>query len=142
MIREARPSDATRLRAIQTSALDEPWPELLDVGIEGPPLVLVLDAGGPAAYALVVPDRPVAYLAEFAVAPAMQGQGLGTALMDGLLERLREAGFETVRLTAREDDERARSFYDGFGFSKAEDLPGHYDDGDGVLLVREFDTSE
>ncbi|RLM97456.1 N-acetyltransferase [Haloarcula sp. Atlit-7R] len=138
MIREARPEDEARLRAIQTNTLDEPWPELLGVGIDGPPLVLVLDIGEPLGYALVVPDPPVAYLAEFAIAPGKQGQGLGTALMDGLLDRLRTREFETVRLTARTDDEQARGFYDGFGFSVADELPGHYDDGDGVLLVRDL----
>lgn len=135
MIREARPGDETRLRAIQTNALDEPWPELLGVGVDGPPLVLVLDIGEPLGYALVVPDHPVAYLAEFAITPRKQGQGLGTTLMNGLLDRLRAGGFDTVRLTARADDERVRSFYNGFGFSVADELPGHYADGDGVLLV-------
>ncbi|AAV46624.1 MULTISPECIES: N-acetyltransferase [Haloarcula] len=138
MIREARSEDEVRLRAIQTNALDEPWPELLGVGIDGPPLVLVLDIGEPLGYALVVPDHPVAYLAEFAIAPGKQGQGLGTTLMNGLLDRLRTSGFETVRLTARADDNRARSFYDGFGFSVADELPDHYDDGDGVLFVRDL----
>ncbi|KAA9398483.1 N-acetyltransferase [Haloarcula sp. CBA1130] len=138
MIRKARSEDEATLRAIQTNALDEPWPELLGVGINGPPLVLVLDIGEPVGYALVVPDHPVAYLAEFAVTPGKQGQGLGTTLMDGLLERLRAGGFETVRLTARADDGRVRSFYDGFEFSVADELPDHYDDGDGVLLVRDL----
>ena len=138
MIREARPEDEVRLRAIQTDTLAEPWPELLGVGIDGPPLVLVLDIGEPVGYALVVPDHPVAYLAEFAIATERQGQGLGTALMDGVLDRLRTGGFETVRLTARANDQRVRSFYDGFGFSVADELPDHYDDGDGVLLVRDL----
>lgn len=138
MIREARSADEPRLRTIQSNALDEPWPELLNVAVDGPPLVLVLEVSEPVGYALVVPDRPIAYLAEFAIAPAMQGQGFGTALMDGLLDRLQTSGFETIRLTARADDERARSFYDGFEFSVADELPDHYDDGDGVLLVRDL----
>ena len=137
MIREARPADEPRLEAIQTAALDEPWPELLDVAVEGAPLVLVRDVGaGPVAYALVVPDHPVAYLAELAVAPPLQGQGHGSTLLTALLERLRTAGFERLRLTARADDERVRSFYESFDFTVAEELPDHYDDGDGVALVR------
>lgn len=137
MIRPARPTDEDRLRAIQSAALDEPWVELLDVGIEGAPLVLVVDHGaGPIAYTLVVPDHPTAYVAELAVAPGMQGEGHGTALLEALLARLRNEGFEQVRLTARSDDERVRSFYDSFDFTVAEQLPDHYDDGDGVLLVR------
>jgi len=137
MIREGRPADEPRLRAIQSAALEEPWPELLDVAVEGAPHLLVRDVGaGPVAYALVVPDRPVAYLAELAVAPPVQGEGHGTALLTALLDRLGTAGFERVRLTARADDERVRSFYDSFDFAVDDHLPDHYEDGDGVALVR------
>ena len=140
MIRPAVAADESRLQAIQSAALDDPWPGLLDVAIDGTPHILVLDEGdGPVAYALTVPDRPVAYVAELAVAPGLQGQGYGTKLLGALLDRLDGDGFETVRLTARADDERARSFYDGFGFTADGTLPDHYDDGgDGVLLVREL----
>ncbi|WP_324663846.1 GNAT family N-acetyltransferase [Haloarcula sediminis] len=140
MIRPARPADESRLRAIQSAALSDPWQELLAVAIDGPPHVLVLDEGeGAIAYALTVPDHPVAYVAELAVAPAMQGQGYGSELLGALFDDLRERGFETVRLTARADDERVRSFYDRFGFSVEDELPGHYDDGGaGVLLVRQL----
>jgi len=137
MIRPARPADESRLRAIQSAALDDPWPELLDVAIDGAPRVLVADEGeGPIGYGLTVPDHPVAYVAELAVAPGLQGQGHGSALLSTLIAELRENGFETVRLTARAEDDRVRSFYDGFGFDVEADLPGHYDDGgDGVLLT-------
>lgn len=140
MIRPAVPADESRLRAIQSAALDDPWEELLAVAVDGPPQVLVVDENeGAIAYALTVPDQPVAYVAELAVAPGLQGQGHGTELLSALFEELRTNGFETVRLTARADDERVRSFYDGFGFSVEADLPEHYDDGgDGVLLVRDL----
>jgi len=140
MIRPAVPADEPRLRAIQSAALDYPWAELLAVAINGAPHVLVVDEGeGAVAYTLTVPDHPVAYVAELAVAPGMQNQGYGTELLSTLLGELRDNGFETIRLTARADDERVRSFYDGFEFAVEDDLPGHYDDGDdGVLLVREL----
>ncbi|MFC6757412.1 MULTISPECIES: GNAT family N-acetyltransferase [Haloarcula] len=140
MIRAAVDADESRLRTIQSAALDDSWPELLDVAIDGAPHVLVLDEGeGPIAYTLTVPDHPVAYVAELAVAPGLQGQGYGTELLGSLLEELRDCGFETVRLTARADDERVRSFYGRFGFSAEGELADHYDDGGaGVLLVREL----
>jgi ribosomal-protein-alanine N-acetyltransferase len=135
MIREARASDRARLRYVQSAALDEPWPGLLDVAIDGPPTVLVVTDGVLVGYALVVPDRPVAYLAELAVDPAFQGRGYGSTLLGALLDRLRAAGFETLRLTARADDERVRAFYDRFGFEREDRIPDHYEDGDGALLV-------
>jgi len=140
MIRPAIPADEPRLRAIQSAALDDPWPELLDVAVDGAPRVLVADEGeGPLGYVLTVPDHPVAYVAEIAVAPGSQGAGHGSRLLDALLGRLRSEGFDTVRLTARVDDDRARSFYDGFEFVVVDELPGHYSDGgDGVLLAREL----
>ena len=137
MIRPARPADETRLRAIQSAALDEPWQDLLAVAIKGAPVLLVRDPGaGPVAYALLVTDHPTAYLAELAVAPPAQRQGHGTALLTAVLDRVRAAGFAELRLTARADDERARSFYDDFDFTVADRLPDHFDHGDGVLLVR------
>ncbi len=138
MIREAKSGDYPALRAIQESALSDPWPDLLELGVDGPPLVLVLATERPIAYALVVPDDAVAYVAEFAVAPPRQGQGHGSKLMAALLDRLREDGVETVRLTARADDERARSFYATFGFDVVDEVPDHYDDGDGVVLARDL----
>ena len=43
MIRPAVAAEESRLRAIQSAALDDPWPELIDVAIDGAPHVLVLD---------------------------------------------------------------------------------------------------
>lgn len=135
MIREGRPEDWPRLRLIQQVALDEPWPELLEAALDGPPLVLVIETDRPVGYALVVPDEPVAYLAEFAVAPDHQGEGLGSALMDALLERLATRGVETVRLTARADDESVHAFYEGHGFGVVDRIPEHYEECDGLVFA-------
>lgn len=137
MIRPAEPADYPALRAIQEAALDEHWPDLLELGVDGPPICLVVETDRPVGYALVVGGDGVAYVAELAVAPAEQGQGHGSELMTALVDRLRSAGFETVRLTARADDDRVRSFYETFGFDVVDTVPGHYDDGgDAVVLAR------
>jgi ribosomal-protein-alanine N-acetyltransferase len=125
------------LRRIQTAALSDPWPELLELSLGEPSLVLVRETDDPVGYALVVPDGDVAYLAELAVAPAHQGVGHGTALMEALLERLADDGVETVRLTARADDERVHEFYRQFGFAVVDEVPDHYDDADGLLFERD-----
>ncbi|MDG5776434.1 N-acetyltransferase [Haloarculaceae archaeon H-GB2-1] len=136
-VREAVADDRPRLSAIQTAALDEQWPELLELALDGPPLCLLVETDRPVGYALVIADDETAYVAEFAVAPSEQGQGYGSTLMEALLSRLSERGREQVRLTVRADDERAQSFYADHGFAVLERVPDHYaDGGDGLLLSR------
>ncbi|MFD1585350.1 GNAT family N-acetyltransferase [Halorientalis brevis] len=156
MIRDATPQDRSRIRAIQLAALDEPWPELLDPAIEGPPIVLVTTAtpdstadgsttepgaarrpgDEPVGYAVAIPEGDCAYLAEFAVAAGYRRSGRGSALMDALCRRLADEGFEALRLTVKMGDEVARSFYDSQGFRVRSLLPHHYESGDGLQLVR------
>jgi ribosomal-protein-alanine N-acetyltransferase len=157
-VRDARPGDLPRLRAIQTVTLAEPWPELLAVAVDGPPVCLVYTAphldtdtgadsdsvldsasrSSPTGYALAVADEDAGYLAELAVAEGHRGEGQGSALLDALVDRLRDRGVGTLRVTVRERDERARSFYASHGFVDRERLPDHYEDCDGRLLEREL----
>jgi len=136
MIREGEPADWSRLRQIQAATLSDPWPELLETALGEPSLVLVLERSEPIGYALVVPDSDIAYLAEFAIAPDQQGNGNGTVLMRALLDRLASDGIETVRLTARADDERVQAFYRKEGFSVVDRVLDHYETGDGLLFER------
>jgi ribosomal-protein-alanine N-acetyltransferase len=137
-IRHGEPADLPRLRAIQTAALAEPWPELLETAVEGPdgpPACHVVADGRPLGYALVVGESEgVAYVPELAVHPAEQGQGLGSQLLGWLRERLSAAGYKQLRLTVQAADERARRFYDRHGFQRRERLPDHFESGDGILL--------
>jgi ribosomal-protein-alanine N-acetyltransferase len=139
VVREARPEDLPRLRAIRAASLRETPPLLLDVAVRGVGVVLVATAPGvaePVGYALTMRDgeREVAYLAELAVAPGHRRRGHGSALLSAVLDRL--ADHEELRLTARADDDRARAFYEAAGFERLERLPDHYADGDGVLYGR------
>ena len=140
MIRPARTADLPHLRAIQTASLAEPWDGLLEPAIDGPPVVFVVtdEADQPRGYAVAIPQDTVAYLAELAVAPGYRGDGRGSRLLASLCDRLAADGFEALELTVRADDERARDFYDTNGFVEQERLPDHYEDGDGLLLARQF----
>ena len=129
-VRAATEADLPRLLAIQATALDSGWPELLRSGVSGPPLVLVTGTG-PAGYALAIADDSVS-LVELAVAPAHQNMGHGSALLAAVCAR-----GQRVTLTTRRDNDGARRFYERHGFHTAKRLPGHYDGDDGVLLVRQ-----
>jgi len=152
-IRPATPDDRTALRAIQLAALPEPAPDLLALGIEGPLLVLVAETDRPVGYALAATEQSadtgnpadsdsVGYLAELAVAPPEQEQGHGSALLSATVDRLRERGCDRLRVTARADDEAARSFYIERGFTVTEQLPDYFESSDGVALVRRFGNDE
>ena len=88
----------------------------------------------PVGYALAVGSRPT-HLAELAVAPGHRNAGHGSALLTAILDECEEC-----RLTARADDERARRFYERHGFRVEEYLPNHYEDADGVAMVRQPDS--
>ncbi|WP_336002260.1 GNAT family N-acetyltransferase [Halorientalis halophila] len=140
MIRPAAESDLPHLRAIQRVSLAEPWDGLLEPAVVGPPVVLVVTdhaTSEPVGYAVAIPDDDGAYLAEIAVAPDHRGEGNGSRLLEALCDRLAVEGFETVRLTVREGDERARSFYADHGFSVQSRLPEHYEDDDGLVMARD-----
>lgn len=137
-VRDARPADLPRLRAIQAVSLAEPWPELLAVAVDGPPFCLVHGDSDPTGYALGVTDGDAAYLAELAVARGYRGEGQGSALLAALDDRLRNRDVATLRVTVRAVDDRARSFYESNGFAVTAPLPDRYDAGDGLLLEREL----
>jgi ribosomal-protein-alanine N-acetyltransferase len=112
------------------------------VAVDGPPVCLVYaDSGsgsGPTGYALAVADDDAGYLAELAVADGHRGAGQGSALLAALVDRLRDDGVDTLRVTVRDVDERARSFYESHGFVDRERLPDHYEGCDGRLLERDL----
>ena len=135
-IREAQPEDRARLRAIQTVTLAEPWPELLAAAVDGPLTCLVYADPEPTGYALAVAGDETGYLVELAVAAGHRGQGRGSVLLDALVDRFRDRGVTTLRVTVRVVDERARSFYETRGFEERERLSDHYEDCDGLLLAR------
>lgn len=136
-VRPVSPADRSTLAAIQSEALVEPSPDLLTAAFDGPLLGLVAVDGSPVGYLLALHDDARGYLPELAVAPARQGEGIGSALLSAVCERLRERGVETVRVTARASDDRARGFYETRGFERVDCVPDHYADGtDGVVYER------
>jgi ribosomal-protein-alanine N-acetyltransferase len=144
-VRDARETDRSRIEHIQQSALDDPWEDLLAVAFQGPPLALVVTEDGadrPIGYAITLVDDPDAYVAEFAIEAGHRRNGHGTALMRAILDRLRQHGFETVRLTTPVDDDRARSFYESLGFEVVDRLPEHYDDRPGLALAYRLSKEE
>ncbi len=137
-VRPGERPDLPHLRRIQTAALAEPAPDLLRAAAgDGPPGLFVADDGGPVGYTVLVTGQ-VAYLPELAVAPARQGEGVGTALLESVVATLRRraGGPDSLRVTARAGDNRARRFYRSRDFEVVERLPDFFETEDGVAMVR------
>lgn len=67
--------------------------------------------------------RGQGHLAQVAVLPAFQGQGLGRQLMGFNLAGLRARGFETLSLMVSRENETARSIYRRLGFRTVLQFP-------------------
>lgn len=136
-VRRATPADLDVLRTIQTSALAEPWPELLETAVRGPLPLFVAVEHRPVGYAALVPgpDR-TAYMPELAVSPERQGEGIGSQLVAAVVRFLEQEGYTRLRVTVRAVDNRARQFYERCGFERHGRLDDHFESGDGLVFLR------
>jgi ribosomal protein S18 acetylase RimI-like enzyme len=64
-----------------------------------------------------------AYLEELYVVPALRGQGIGRALLEGAIETARGEGATHMELGTSESDEAARALYESAGFTNREGSP-------------------
>lgn len=62
--------------------------------------------------------RSIGHVANLAVAPPYQGQGVGRRLMGAAVRHLRERGMDYARVETLEDNERARNLYPSAGFKE------------------------
>jgi GNAT superfamily N-acetyltransferase len=97
---------------------DTVWRWIFDAGNELEALVAVDAAGAVVGLAhyrpLLRPLRATiaGFLDDLFVEPKLRGTGVAQALMQGLAERGRAAGWPSIRWLTAEDNYRARSFYD------------------------------
>jgi len=100
-----------------------PDPERFFDERHGPEDVLVAEVGGRVAgyvrlsHPTPLPaSRHVLYVSGVAVDPAVQGQGVGRALVEGALAHARERGIRRVTLRVLAPNTRARALYESCGF--------------------------
>lgn len=97
------------------------------------------EAGAPVGYAGLSMVPPEADVQTIAVLSEHQGNGVGSALLGALLEEATRRGCERVYLEVREDNPRARSMYEGFGFEVVGARPGYYQPSNTDALVMRCD---
>ena len=139
-VRPANPTDADRIRELQ-SHLRQPSPELLEYGlVAGTTLVSVADGSGeatgsaggePVGYLLPVDarDRAGCHLAELVVAPAFRREGRARGLVSAALR----GATGPVTLQAHPDNDAAIALYESLGFEVVDRRSDAYADGDALV---------
>lgn len=89
-------------------------------------VVVAGPAGAPQGFGIMAYRDDQAHLLLFAVAPAHQRQGLGTALLRWLEDVARAAGAQRIRVEARRENVAARCFYNEHGYHERELEPAMY----------------
>jgi ribosomal-protein-alanine N-acetyltransferase len=81
-----------------------------------------------------------AYIQTIAVAPAMQGRGIGTALLTTLIDEATRRGVAHLDLEVRADNESAQRLYERHGFAKIAVRRSYYQPSgtDAVVMRREL----
>ncbi|TDA31980.1 MAG: ribosomal-protein-alanine N-acetyltransferase [Hadesarchaea archaeon] len=77
----------------------------------------------------------IGHILSIAVDPEYRRRGVGRALIQRALERLRKEGATAVRLEARKSNLGARAFYSVLGFKEERELPHYYEDGETAVLM-------
>jgi ribosomal protein S18 acetylase RimI-like enzyme len=146
-IRDGRRSDAPRLHEIEVATFDvHQIPLRAFSRLMGKPSALTLVYERASAegtqdilgYARVLFRQGTrsARLYSLAVTAEARNLGVGTRLLEAVIEQVREKGLQLLTLEVRSNDTSARRFYERFGFKLKDELPVYYDDGaDAVRLV-------
>lgn len=125
---------------------DEAWSDTMfwsELAQRDTRMYLVEEAadGGITAYAGLCAYPPhEAYVQTIAVAPGEQGHGLGTALLQRLIEETRARRIRRLDLEVRADNESARRLYVKHGFTEIALRRGYYQPSgvDAVVMRKEL----
>jgi ribosomal protein S18 acetylase RimI-like enzyme len=115
-------------------------------GRPGDTAVIAIDAGfpvGAAWYRLFGAERPgYGFVDErtpelaIAVVPSARGKGVGTALLEALLGRAREAGYPTISLSVDRNNAGAIELYERHGFARVGE------DADSLTMLASIDSTQ
>jgi ribosomal-protein-alanine N-acetyltransferase len=129
-VRPLREGDLERVMEIERECFSTPWKEPTFRGLmkRSDTDLLVAEAadGSVAGYAACWTVIDQSELGNVAVGAAARGAGLGGALVDAVVERIRDRGATECYLEVRESNEAAQSLYRQRGFVVVGRRPRYY----------------
>lgn len=117
-LRPLTPDDLDALRVLDTVTNAHPWDAVQWQDSLAQHFCLGLEENDRLtgfAIAMLLPDE--AELLLIAIAPNRQGNGCGQALLQAVINELRQRNLQRLLLEVRESNQRARNFYTAAGFS-------------------------
>jgi ribosomal-protein-alanine N-acetyltransferase len=125
--RPMRVADLGAVMALEVQAYSHPWSQgnFVDSLAAGH-LAEVLVGASLIGYFVAMEGVEELHLLNVTVAPAAQGRGHGSALLDAVLAHARSRGLPTVWLEVRESNRRARALYARLGFDEVGLRRGYY----------------
>lgn len=141
VIRNARPADIGWIAALDAGEYgSDAYPRIFfrQAFDLWPSLLLVAEsAGSVAGYALGAVGETAgdAWLLAMVVAPQVRGQGVGRALVAGLLDRIRDRGPGRVLLTVHPGNSAAIGLYHSSGFQQVGDESDYFGPGEPRLVL-------
>ena len=104
---------------IERAVFSDPWSErdLNDCVQTGVPFLVAVQNGAIIGYVIAHHALDEAEILNLGVAPTRQREGVGHALVQEVLARLRRLGVATVFLEVRESNAAARRLYAALGFA-------------------------
>lgn len=122
-------ADVGAVVAIEAAAYSHPWSRgnFVD-SIAAGYVTEVLDAGadGLVGYFVAMPGVDELHLLNVTVAPAWQGRGLGSGLLDAVDAHARQRGAATLWLEVRQSNAKARALYRRRGYAEIGLRRGYY----------------
>ncbi|MEP7281194.1 MAG: N-acetyltransferase [Rubrivivax sp.] len=122
-VRLASPADARAIALMSHELIEHglPWTwrrerVALAIAVAHTNVAVVGRPGAPAAFGIMEIWDDDAHLVLFAVRPALQRRGIGSALLRWLEASAQVAGSRRIRVEARRDNDAARCFYNEHGY--------------------------
>ena len=118
-IRPAQPADVAAVAAIERAVFSDPWSanDFSECLAAETPFLVALRGQKVAGYAVAHFAADEGEILNLGVATAQRRGGVGRALVERLLEELRDRGVRVVYLEVRESNAAARRLYESLGFA-------------------------
>ncbi len=137
-IRSMSIDDLSVVMEIERACFRSPWSEDGFLGeLEGyfSHCIVIIDNDAILGFALWRVVFEQAHLFNIAVKPGHRNLGLGTALMDHVINHSLQSGATTLFLEVRVTNDTAKSLYMKYGFHPMGIRPRYYEDGEDALVM-------